>query len=376
MKKHIFRKRRKKLRFMRLFCAVIPALAAFLLYLLLPLFPGLTETLFSGVIFRIIGVPLGFVFSLLPFSLTEVLAVLALPVVIFILIFFIRRMLGSKNRFRTAANAGLKVIRVVSAVMLIYMLLHGVNFYRRPASELMGLDTSKKPAELLQSLCIDLAKKASSEREKLKEDENGNAVLSQSITKTLSMSDDGYKVLAKRYPFLWGSVSRAKPVQLSHWWSYTGITGMYFPFLCEANVNIDQPDFTIPVTAAHELAHTRGFAREDECNFFAVLSCFNNHSPDYRYSGSYMAYVYCSNSLYSYDTDMWAAAASFLSDGVKRDIERQGEYWKQFEGKVKQAAEKVNDKFIESQGVDDGVFSYNRVVELLLAYYEKEGLPE
>ena len=89
-----------------------------------------------------------------------------------------------------------------------------------------------------------------------------------------------------------------------------------------------------------------------------------------------MAYVYCSNSLYSYDTDMWAAAASFLSDGVKRDIERQGEYWKQFEGKVKQAAEKVNDKFIESQGVDDGVFSYNRVVELLLAYYEKEGLPE
>ena len=158
MKKHIFRKRRKKLRFMRLFCAVIPALAAFLLYLLLPLFPGLTETLFSGVIFRIIGVPLGFVFSLLPFSLTEVLAVLALPVVIFILIFFIRRMLGSKNRFRTAANAGLKVIRVVSAVMLIYMLLHGVNFYRRPASELMGLDTRKSRRSFCKVCALTLQK--------------------------------------------------------------------------------------------------------------------------------------------------------------------------------------------------------------------------
>lgn len=33
---------------------------------------------------------------------------------------------------------------------------------------------------------------------------------------------------------------------------------MYFPFLAEANVNIDIPDWDIPSTAAHELAHTPG----------------------------------------------------------------------------------------------------------------------
>ena len=65
-----------------------------------------------------------------------------------------------------------------------------------------------------------------------------------------------------------------------------------------------------------------------------------------------------------------------MSDGVKRDIAERGRYWKQFEGEVQKAAEKVNDKFIQSQGVEDGILSYNRVVELLLAYHQKEGLPE
>ncbi|MDD4413906.1 MAG: DUF3810 domain-containing protein, partial [Oscillospiraceae bacterium] len=221
---------------------------------------------------------------------------------------------------------------------------------------------------------IDLAKSASSERATLKEDENGNTVLSNGLLKTLAQAGDGYKILHNRYPFLWGSVNRTKPAQLSYKWSYTGISGMYFPFFVEANVNIDQPDSAIPATSAHELAHTRGFAREDECNFFACLSCFVNPSPDYRYSGYLMAYIFCSNALYSYDADMWAETRTYCTDGVIRDIEARTEYWDSFKGEVQKISNRVNDNFIQSQGVDDGVLSYDRVVRLLLAYYEKEGL--
>ena len=46
-----------------------------------------------------------------------------------------------------------------------------------------------------------------------------------------------------------------------------------------------------PSTAAHELAHTRGFAREDECNFFAFLTSIASDSADCRYSG-YLSDVY------------------------------------------------------------------------------------
>ncbi len=363
------------LRLMKHFIFLIPAVVAVLLYLLLPHSPEFTESVVSKWVFRSLSIPIGAITSLLPFSITEVLAVLAVPAVLFLAGLFIFKLIRSKKRIITAFKAGKITGWILSVALLLYMLLHGANFYRKPASELIGLDTSQKSAELLQELCTELAKRASSERQNLKENENGTAVLSQSLSKTLKMAGEGYKTLQKEYPFLWGAVGRAKPVRLSHWWSYTGITGMYFPFIVEANVNIDQPEFDIPATAAHEIAHTRGFAREDECNFFAFLSCLVSPSADYRYSGALMAYVYCSNALYAYDKDMWSAAYQHLSDGVKRDLAERSRYWKQFEGEIQKTADKVNDKFIQSQGDDDGVLSYDRVVELLLAYYEKEGLP-
>ena len=86
-----------------------------------------------------------------------------------------------------------------------------------------------------------------------------------------------------------------------------------------------------------------------------------------------MAYVYCSNALYGYDEDMWLATRAYCSEGVKADLRQRNEYWAQFEGKVQEVSTAVNNTFLEIQGTDDGVLSYNRVVALLLAYYEKEG---
>lgn len=350
-----------------------PALVSLLLRVLLPRVPAFTETVFSRGLFRIVGVPLGWLVSLVPLSFTELAAVLAVPAVMVLAALFARRMRRSEHRAQTVARAARGIGWVLSGALLLYMVMHGANFYRRPVSELMGLDMSAKSGELLKDVCADLAQKASAERETLREDAEGRMILSESLTRTLGQAGDGYRALDDTYPFLWGAVNRAKPVRLSHWWSYTGITGMYFPLLAEANVNIDQPDCDIPATAAHELAHTRGFAQEDECNFFAVLSCMKNPSADFRYSGCLMAYVYCSNALYGYDKELWKEASAYCSEGMLRDLAAQNEYWKQFEGKVQEAATKANNTFIQSQGVDDGVLSYSRVVGLLLAYYQQQG---
>ncbi|MBR5769475.1 MAG: DUF3810 domain-containing protein, partial [Clostridia bacterium] len=239
--------------------------------------------------------------------------------------------------------------------------------------DLLELDTSKKSAEYLQAVCIDLADKASAEREALTEDENGVAALSESVYKTLYAANSCYAKLDDEYPLLWGTVWFPKPVLHSHLWSYTGIEGVYCPIFCESNVNIDIPDFDIPYTAAHELAHTRGFAYEDECNFFAFLACSVSDSADYRYSGYFSAYIYCANALYKYDKDMWKAAYAHCSDGMKRDIRARNDYWKQFEGKVMEVSHKANDTFIKAQRDDRGSLSYGEAVKLILAYYEKCG---
>jgi hypothetical protein len=59
---------------------------------------------------------------------------------------------------------------------------------------------------------------------------------------------------------------------------------VYCPWLGESNVNTDIPHSEIPHTAAHEVAHTMGFAREDACNFIAYLGCITSNDPDYVYS--------------------------------------------------------------------------------------------
>lgn len=348
----------------------LPAVVALILFWVLPHFPAFTETVFSRGLFRVVSVPLGFLTSLFPFSLTELLVVLALPLLILLTVLLVRRLRRSGSRRAFAAALIRRTAWVLSCGFALYMLLHGLNFYRLPVAELAGLDTRQQDEFFLQKVCIDLAEKASAERAKLGEDGDGRIAPEQSMGDILRQADAGYRAAQEDYPFLWGAVWQPKPVQLSHWWSYTGITGMYFPFAAEANVNIDVPVFNIPATAAHELAHTRGFAREDECNFLAYLTCLYQDDPLYRYSGYLMAYLYCENALYDFDQEMWRETRDACSEAMLRDLQQQRQYWKQFEGEVQQVSTKVNDAFITSHGVEDGVLSYDRVVELVMAYYQ------
>ena len=340
---------------------LIPGLIAAVFYLLLPRFPRTAETLFARGLFRAVSTLVGGAVSVLPFSITEIMAVLTVPAFFLLLAMLIRRRL--KVRFLRVCGWGLSVS------VLLYMVNHGNNFYRLPVEQLLALDTSVCTSEQLMEICTDLAEKASLEREGLAEDENGTMILSENISATLRAADNGYRVLQKEYPVLWGGVWRAKPVLNSRRWSYTGTSGMYFPFFVEANVNIDQPDCDIPATAAHELAHTRGFSREDECNFFAYLSCISNESQDYRYSGYLLAYTYCANTLYRYDRTLWRKARKHCSEGVLRDLQAGTKYWKQFEGKVEKASAAVNNSFLRVQRVKDGILSYGRVVELIVGHY-------
>lgn len=340
--------------------ALLPLVAAVGLYLLLPYFPGFTEAAMTGGVFRLLSVPFGWLFSWLPFSLTELAVVIGIPAAVVWLVVAVIRCCKRKSWY-----CFLRTISwIVSVGLLLYMLLHGINFYRRSAAELMELNVTARSTDDLAAVAVNMAAEADAVRQTLPENEDGTVRLTVSLT----AAGDGFAVLDEPYPFLWGATNRVKPVLLSHYWSYTGITGMYFPLLAEANVNVDQPAWCIPFTACHELAHTRGFAREDECNFLGYLAATNHPDAAYRYSGYYMAYIYCINALYALDTDKAAAVSATVSDGMRRDLIAQSTYWQQFEGPVQDVSDAVNDGFITSQGVADGVYSYGRCVDLILAW--------
>lgn len=366
-------------KFLKRFWVFIPLILAALMFFVLPHFPAVTEYVFSRGLFKIITVPLGFITSLAPVSLTEWLAILAIPAVMALIVILIVKLVKSGDRRKTLLGAGKFLAGFVSIACFMYMGCHGVNYYRYPMEKLMELDTSQKTPEELYNVCVRLADGAAAARAELEEASGDEFVsdtpykFAESLYTELSRAGSGYEKLIEEYPFLWTSVWRQKPVLLSEPWSYTGITGMYFPFLAECNVNTAQPDFSIPFTAAHESAHSRGIAFENECNFLAFLSCINSEYPEYRYSGYMEAFVYCSNDLYSYDEELWKGTQEHLTRGMFCDYSELNAYIDKHKGKVNEVSSEINDTFIKAQGVFDGALSYDRVTELILAYYAKEG---
>lgn len=358
----------------RYLACLIPAVLAAALFFGLRHAPFLAEYVFARGVFRALSGPLDGISSLYPWSLAELLLVLALPLLIGLTVLVIRRLRRSRHRRKTAGRLLRAGLLTLSSVLLLYMLMHGNNYYRTPLPELMGFSAAQDgTADELKAICEELVLRANETRAALPEDEDGCAALPESLSATLKHADDRYRVLAETYPFLRGTLWRVKPVQLSHWWSYTGTTGVYFPLLGEANVNVDMPAWSIPATALHEVAHTLGFAREDECNFLMVLAGAAGEDPVYAYSAYLMAYIYCGNALYRYDPALWAAVRARCSDGVRRDLKQQNDYWEQFEGEVQEASSAVNNAFIQSQGVPEGVLSYDRVVALLVGWYRENG---
>ena len=117
------------------------------------------------------------------------------------------------------------------------------------------------------------------------------------------------------------------------------------------------------------MAHQRGIASEQECNFIAIAASTTAQSPAYRYSGWLMGFTYLSNALYRADPEAWQAVRVLLPDTVVADLRDNSAYWAEFEGPVNDAAQKVYDSFLKSSGESRGTQSYGTVVDMLMAYY-------
>jgi hypothetical protein len=148
-----------------------------------------------------------------------------------------------------------------------------------------------------------------------------------------------------------------------------GISGFYSPFTGEALVNRAMPDPAQPFTMAHEMAHQRGIAREDEANFLAWMVCRVSGSPAARYSASLAAFRHAWRALAGAAPDTAAALShSVIGPEAAGDLRAMRIFWHRHEGSTTRVAERTNDIYLRVSGDAAGVSSYGRMIELLLAY--------
>ena len=181
---------------------------------------------------------------------------------------------------------------------------------------------------------------------------------------------EAYDKASDKYSFLQRLNSKIKPVMLSEPMSYTHITGVYTFFTGEANVNVNSPDYCLVFTAAHELAHQRGIAREDEANFVAFLVCLESDDAYIRYCGYLNLYEYVASALSKANKNAFNYSYTNLPLPVKYELRAYSQFYKKYEhSTVSKVSETVNNTFLTSQGTP-GTRSYGMVVDLAVAYYK------
>lgn len=307
----------------------------------------------------------GRLFSAVPFSVTEwvILFLTALGVVLLVLLIvqLIRR------RWVKAYRTGMTILSVSAAMFALFCLWWGVLYYSDSFTEQAGLERRNISVQELETVTRYFAEQASSAGEHVERGEDG--VFRADKSDIFRRSPDIYGGAEQIFPCLAAPAVRAKPVLLSRLLSYIRYTGFFFPYTAEANLNANSPACLLPSTIAHELAHLRGVAREDEANFCAVVACMESDDEDYRYSGALLAYIYLGNALYSADYDAWREVYSTLSENVRADLRANNDYWARFETPAADVSEKVYESFLQTYGDDRGMQSYGACVDLLTVYY-------
>ena len=280
---------------------------------------------------------------------------------------------------------------ILSALLVLYVFLCGINYHRTSFSEEAGLSvtidahgTVYDEADLI-ALCDYLVTEINDTEAQLAASTiqvEGACIGQTAETPKPSAAwlwhagrtgQRAMEKLGRRYHRLSGHYPYPKPILNTWILSVQQTTGVYSPFTVEANYNRDIAYYDIPFTICHELSHLRGYMQEEEANFIGLLATIGTDDLYFNYSGYVSAWVYAGNALARIDSTAFATLYSRINARTRQDMLYNNAYWQQFEGKPAEAHEQLNDAYLKMQGQATGVRSYGHVTDLMLEYFAENG---
>jgi len=333
------------------------------------------EAVFAQRLYRVYHTAIARLTGALSFSLGEwLLYGFVIGLVLMLVLWCVHIIKGKGHRGYIIFQGCMDGLCLLGVIFFLFVFGCGANYYRDSYAQCSGLQTELSTQEELCALCQCLAQRADVLREELRQYENSSGV----FTLPCTLEDLGNAAaaamtkLGEQEPVLKGFYPQPKQVMWSKGMSCCGITGIYFPFTVEANVNVDVADFTIGATMCHELSHVAGFMREGEANYLAYHACTCSENPILDYSGTMLALIYVENALYHASPERYWQVRSTYGEGMNRDLAADSAYWEQFEDTIaNEIGESVNDAYLRANNQENGIQSYGDMVDLLLAEYRK-----
>lgn len=304
--------------------------------------------------------------GVLPFSIAETI-ILLVPAILITAVYFCGR------ATKKSTVAGVRYVVSMGAVLALlysmFVLSTAVAYNGTSLADKLGLKEEPVSAEELRITAEYIIEKMNRELDEIYFVPNRSSVMPYSYDEMNSLLMEAYDKAADKYDFIPRLYSRVKPIASSELLTYTHISGIYTYFTGEANINVNFPDYTIPYTAAHELAHQRGFLPEDEANFAAFLVCMESDDPYMRYSALLNMYQYLNSALYSADPQLFSRVYLSLDRRAQNEITEYNRFFEKYrENRAAEISSAVNDSYLKLQGETEGEKSYGLVVNLAVAY--------
>ncbi|MBQ4561838.1 MAG: DUF3810 domain-containing protein [Clostridia bacterium] len=347
-------------------CAIILALLSAVILLISKLSPLFSDW-FNRYISSFCRLIISKLTGLLPFSLGEAMF-LCLPLFIFIALF-----VYFKVCYNDDIKAGRYVVTLVSflSIMLTaYVFMFGVGYNCSDIEDKLGLEAKPVSYEELEHTADCLLNEINSAIDDIDYRYDGSSRLPYSFKELNDNLNSAYSSFSDKYPFVPKLSSNVKILAVSPVMTYTHISGIFTYYTGEANLNINYPDYSLPYTMAHEMAHQRGVAPENEANFIAFLVCLESEDPYIRYSASMSVLEYVLSAMHKASPEEYARYTSDLDLRIRGEMVAFSNFFDKYRDSVaSEVTDTINDTYLKASGDSAGSKSYGMVVDLACAYY-------
>jgi len=292
----------------------------------------------------------------LPLALFDVALVVVILLVIATWVITLKR--AKKKRLRGIGQALVSTLAIAAVIYLWFLAAWGFNYARQPLEARLPYDASRVTPAAVRALAEHAVREAN--RTHAAGHAAGFPAVDAMPQPLITALQEVERELGRPRTTV---IARPKYSMLTPFFRAGSVSGMCAPFFLETLVNPDLTGPERPYVLAHEWAHLSGYAPEDDASFVGLLAVLRA-GPAAEYSG-WLELAFTAISQLQPVTQR--LVLENLAEGPRRD--QQAIYDRVVGSRVElvdRAAWKTYDHMLKSQGVEAGVQSYSRVVQLLL----------
>jgi hypothetical protein len=323
---------------------------------LLPPGPASIERWYADWLYPIIQANVTSLSNRSPIALFDITVVILSGIVLSIWFRSIRNA-RKKQAITTLWRGFVATLTVLAIVYLWFLAAWGLNYARPPLESQISFDRSKVTPQAVRVLAEHAIAEAN--RTHAAAHAAGFPAIHDRPQALIDALHSVEKDLGRPRPTV---IATPKWTIFSPYYRAAGVSGQLGPFFLETLLN---PDLTGPERLAvlgHEWAHLSGYAPESDASFVGLLAALRS-GPAGEYSAWLDLVSEASSQLQPVTQRL---VLQQLGPGPREDQNAIRERLKALVQPVERAAWASYDQLLRSQGVEEGVQSYSRVIELLI----------